>query len=120
MITRAWTVLWMSALSAAACAQAAASGDADPSLIPSIFQPESTPAHAVHRLSLFVLAITGAIFVIVFALIAYAAVRYRRRPDDDGKEPAQVYGSMPVEVAWTTVPVLIVVVLSLATARVIQ
>ena len=93
---------------------------ADPSLIPSIFRPESVPAHAIHELSLFVLAVTAGIFVVVFGLIAYATFRFRRRPDDDGREPAQIYGSNPVEVAWTTVPLLIVVVLSLATARVIQ
>ncbi|MBL9174125.1 MAG: cytochrome c oxidase subunit II [Verrucomicrobiales bacterium] len=93
---------------------------ADPNLIPSIFRPESVPAHAIHELSLFVLAVTAGIFVVVFGLIAYATFRFRRRPDDDGREPAQIYGSNPVEVAWTTVPLLIVVVLSLATARVIQ
>ena len=67
-----------------------------------------------------VLAITGVIFVVVFGLILYAIVRYRRRPDDDGREPAQVYGSTQVEVAWTVVPVLIVVVLSLTGARAID
>lgn len=92
----------------------------DPSLVPSIFSPESTPAHSISELSVFVLAITGGIFVVVFGLIAYATIRYRRRANDDGKEPPQVYGSNPVEVAWTTVPFLIVVVLSLSTARVIQ
>lgn len=93
---------------------------ADPNLIPSIFRPESVPAQAIHELSLFVLAVTAGIFVVVFGLIAYATFRFRQRPDDDGREPAQIYGSNPVEVAWTTVPLLIVVVLSLATARVIQ
>ncbi len=93
---------------------------ADPSLVPSIFRPESVPAEAIHSLSLFVLAVTGGIFVVVFGLIAYATFRFRRRDDDDGREPAQIYGSYPVEVAWTTVPLLIVVVLALATARVIQ
>jgi cytochrome c oxidase subunit 2 len=72
------------------------------------------------RLSLFVLAITGAIFVVVVSLIIYAVVRFRRRPKDDGKEPAQVYGSNPVEMAWTVVPVIIVVVLTLTTARIIH
>ena len=43
---------------------------ADPALIPSIFRPESTPAHAIHELSMLVLAITGAIFAVVFGLIA--------------------------------------------------
>jgi cytochrome c oxidase subunit 2 len=92
----------------------------DPSLFPSIFEPESVPAHQIHHLSLFVLSIALSIFLVVFGLIAYAAIRFRRRADDDGQEPPQVYGSNPVEVAWTTVPLLIVVVLALATARVIQ
>jgi cytochrome c oxidase subunit 2 len=89
-------------------------------LTTSIFAPESTPAHSIVRLSLFVLAITGTIFVVVFSLIIYAVVRFRRRPEDDGKEPAQVYGSNPVEMAWTVVPIIIVVVLTLTTARIIH
>ena len=92
----------------------------DPALIPSVFRPESTPAHSIYELSILVLAITGLIFAVVFGLIVYAIVRYRRRPDDDGGEPAQVYGSTQVELAWTVIPVLIVVVLSLTGARAID
>jgi cytochrome c oxidase subunit 2 len=36
------------------------------------------------------------------------------------REPAQVYGSTQIELAWTVIPILIVVVLFLATARVIH
>jgi cytochrome c oxidase subunit 2 len=64
--------------------------------------------------------ITGVMFVLVAGLLTYVVIRYRRRANDDGIEPAQVYGSGPVEAAWTTVPFLIVVVLTLSTARVIQ
>ena len=92
----------------------------DPKLVPSIFSPESAPAHAISNLAIFVLTITGGIFVVVAGLLLYAVVRFRRRVNDDGTEPAQVYGSGPVETAWTTVPFLIVLVLTLATARVIQ
>ena len=92
----------------------------DPSLIPSIFSPESTPAYATNQLSYFVLETTAGIFAVVFALIAYVIIRFRRRANDDGMEPPQVYGSNPVEVAWTTVPFLIVLVLALTTARVIH
>jgi cytochrome c oxidase subunit 2 len=92
----------------------------DPRLVPNMFAPESTPAHVISHLAGFVLVITGAIFVVVAGLLLYVVVRFRRRPDDDGAEPPQVYGSGPVETAWTTVPFLIVVVLSLTTARVIQ
>ena len=68
---------------------------------------------------MFVLAVTGAIFVVVFSLLVYATVKFRKRAGDEGREPAQVYGSKQVELAWTVIPVLIVVVLFLAAARVI-
>ncbi|HTY42831.1 MAG TPA: cytochrome c oxidase subunit II [Thermoanaerobaculia bacterium] len=83
----------------------------------SVFRPVSSPADAVHHYSLFVLGITGAIFAVVFTMLVVAVVRFRRRPGDDASEPPQVYGSDQVEVAWTVIPVLIVIVLSLTTAR---
>ena len=85
----------------------------------SIFSPASTPAQSIYSLSMFVLAITGGIFLVVGGLIAYAAVRFRQRPDDDGSEPPQIFGSNQIELSWTIIPVLIVVVLFLATARMI-
>ena len=84
-----------------------------------IFAPASTPANSIFGLSLFVLAVTAAIFVTVSTLLVYAVVRYRKRGGDDGQEPPQVYGSNQVELAWTVIPVLIVVALFMATTRVI-
>ncbi len=92
---------------------------ADPA-VPSIFSPASTPADSIYHLSLFVLAVTAVIFVVVFSLITYAVIRFRRRADDDGREPPQIYGSNQVELAWTVIPALVVVVLFLAAARVIH
>src|ERR1700692_2767043 len=100
-------------LAASLCSAASGPG------IPSIFKPESTPADSIYRLSIFVLAITGVIFVIVFGLIAYVITKFRVR-SDDGPEPPQVYGSNQIELAWTVIPVLIVLVLFMATARVIH
>jgi cytochrome c oxidase subunit II len=88
--------------------------------IPSIFDPHSANAESLYHLSHFVLAITGAIFVVVFSLLAYVMVKFRNRKTDAGREPTQVYGSTQIELAWTIVPILIVVVLFLATARVIH
>jgi cytochrome c oxidase subunit II len=85
-----------------------------------IFAPASTPAHSIMSLSLLVLVITALIFVVVGGLLVYAVVRFRRRASADGHEPAQVYGSTQIELAWTIIPILIVVVLFLATARVIH
>jgi cytochrome c oxidase subunit 2 len=85
-----------------------------------IFAPASTPAKSIADLSVFVLVITGIIFVVVFGLLVYAVVKFRGRATDAGREPAQVYGSTQIELAWTIIPILIVVVLFLATARVIH
>jgi cytochrome c oxidase subunit 2 len=99
---------------------ASLAGTAEPPLSPTnIFAPVSTPANTIFGLSVFVLAVTAIIFVVVFSLLAYAVVRFRKRTDDDGREPPQVYGSNQVELAWTVIPVLIVVALFMATARVI-
>src|SRR6202140_3351282 len=111
----AGVLILLSAVFLAASLCSAATGPT----IPSIFKPESTPADSIYGLSLLVLAITGVIFVIVFGLIAYAVTKFRRR-SDDGPEPPQVYGSNQIELAWTVIPVLIVLVLFMATARVIH
>ncbi len=89
---------------------------ADPST--SIFSTASTPAREVNDLSYFVLAITAAIFLGVTCLLVYALVRYRARPGD-AMEPPQVFGSVQIELAWTIIPILIIVVLFLGTARVL-
>ena len=101
-------------------AAASAAPAAPSSGLENIFAPESTPAKSIFHLSLFVLAITAVIFVVVFTLLVYAVVKFRARAGDDDREPPQVYGSNQIELSWTVIPVLIVVVLFLATARVIH
>lgn len=105
------------AAGAALLAPASLWADNRPSSIPNSFDPASTPAHQIYHLALFMLGITGGIFVVVGALLTYAVIHYRRREGDDDTEPAQIFGSTQVELAWTVVPVLIVVVMFLTTAR---
>lgn len=91
-----------------------------PQSTPSIFAPASTPATEIFGLSLFVLSITGGIFLVVGGLIAYAIIRFRDPGDkSDDREPAQIYGSTQIELAWTVIPIIITVVLVLTTARLI-
>ena len=85
----------------------------------SIFAPASTPAHSISSLGLFTLVLTAGIFIVVAGLLTYVTIRYRRRPGDDGSEPPQIFGSTQIELSWTIIPILIVTVLFLATARVI-
>ena len=85
----------------------------------SVFSSLSTPAHSITRLGYFVFAITGAIFITMSGLLIYAIVRYRERAQDPPVEPPQVFGSTEIEMAWTIIPVLIIVILFLTTAGVI-
>jgi cytochrome c oxidase subunit II len=97
----------------------------------SIFDPASPPAESIRSLSVLVLAITGFIFIAVEGILIYSIVRFRRRAAAGTPlateraggsatremEPPQVYGSKPIEIAWTAAPALVVFVLVLVSAR---
>jgi cytochrome c oxidase subunit II len=96
----------------------------------SIFDPASPPAESIRHVSVLVFAITGFIFLVVEGVLFYVVLRFRRgapphptlSPEGGGEgrvrgEPPQVYGSRPIEIAWTAAPALIVVVLILVTTR---
>jgi cytochrome c oxidase subunit 2 len=108
--------LYCLALAAAGLARAADEASSNTS----IFSPASTPAKSIYDLALLVLVVTGVIFVVVAGMLAYVSVKFRSRPSDDGKEPLQVYGSDQLELAWTVIPVLIVIVLFMTSARIIH
>lgn len=93
-------------------------GENKPSPVPNMFDPTSTPAHQELVMSMFVIGITMGILVIVGGSWLYVVFKYRSTDPSDA-EPPQVHGSPQIELAWTIVPVLIVVVLFLTTARMI-
>ena len=84
-----------------------------------IFAPAASPAHLIFGNAMFVLGLTGGIFVVVGGLMAWAVFRYRSRPGDPLIEPVQIYGSNQIELSWTVIPILLVFMLFLTTARVI-
>ena|SRR5271165_2761209 len=88
--------------------------------IADMFDPLATPADEVVKISILTLSICLAIFLVVAGLLAYTIFKFRRRPGDDASEPPQVYGSNQIEIAWTVIPLLIVFVLIMVTARVVS
>jgi cytochrome c oxidase subunit 2 len=85
----------------------------------SIFAPQASPARSIFGLSMLVLGICAIIFLIVGGLLLYTLVRFRHRRGYTVREPAQIYGSNQIELSWTVIPILIVVMLFLTTARII-
>ena len=112
--------MWRSVVLLSCCITTAAAAKPSSTSGTNIFAPESTPARSIFHLSVFVLAITGIIFAVVFTLLVYSISKFRARSANEDREPAQVYGSTQIELAWTIIPMLIVVVLFLATARVLH
>src|SRR4029453_15381123 len=90
-----------------------------PEQVTNIFKPLSTPAESISEIAWLALAVCAGIFLIVGGLLVYTTIRFRRRTPDDGAEPPQIYGSNQLELAWTVLPILIVLVLVLVTARTI-
>ena len=84
----------------------------------SMFSSASPPAHEIREVAWLVLGICAGIFVLVEGALIWSVWKFRRRDTAQG-EPVQVFGSNPIEVAWTIIPLVIVFVLALTTVRTI-
>jgi cytochrome c oxidase subunit 2 len=78
------------------------------------FDPHSPQAFAIASLFTNSLALCGAIFLLVSALVTACVVRFRAKP---GQEPRQVDGNKLLETAWTVVPIVVLIGLCAYTAR---
>jgi cytochrome c oxidase subunit 2 len=82
----------------------------------SIFNPVSPAATPIRDLFMLVFGVIGIIFVFTEGALIWSIIRYRAKGDET-KEPPQIYGSNPIEVAWTVIPIIIVFTLFLVTTR---
>lgn len=57
------------------------------------------------------------VFILVEAMLVYVIFRFRRRPGD-GK-PKQVHGNTKLEIAWTAIPAVILIIIAVPTVRTI-
>jgi cytochrome c oxidase subunit 2 len=62
----------------------------------------SASAHASDALSLFVLAVCGFFTLLIFVLIVWFSLRYRRRSEDE--VPERIEGSTLLEIIWMVLP----------------
>ncbi len=58
------------------------------------------------------------IFAVVAAVMTYAIVKFRRRPDDDSDGPP-IHGHTGLEIAWTAVPFVLVTAIAVVSAIVL-
>ena len=60
-----------------------------------------------------VLAVAAFFFFLVQGLVLFAAIKFRRRSDDEA--PKQVHGNTKLEITWTAIPALILAIVGVAT-----
>ena len=72
-------------------------------------EPHSPNAERINDSYLWVAIFTGAIFLLVQGSLLWFIVRYRRRKRPRSEDGAQIHGHTNLELAWTVVPVLILV-----------
>ena len=66
-----------------------------------------------------VFAAAAVVFVLVQGLIIWSVIRYRRRPGDSTL-PVQTHGNLILEIIWTVIPLIVVIALFFASARVLN
>jgi cytochrome c oxidase subunit 2 len=67
----------------------------------------------------FVIAICIGIFAIVAAVMVYAVVRFRARPDDPEDGPP-IHGHTGLEITWTAIPFVLVTAIAIVSAIVLS
>ena len=68
----------------------------------------STFAPKVDALYIFLLLVTAFFTALIFALIVYLGLKYRRKP---GRKPQEVHTSHALELTWSAIPFLITLVM---------
>ena len=79
------------------------------SSLPLFPEQASTFAERVDALYYYLLSVSSFFVLLIFALIFYFAVKYRRR--SEGEQTPPILGSIPLEVAWIVIPFILVMIM---------
>lgn len=82
-----------------------------PHAFPLLPQEASSLAPAVDHLFYFLSAVSVFFSALIFLLIFYFAVKYRRRSPDEPPPRHQIINNIPLEVTWTVIPMILVTIM---------
>ena len=82
-----------------------------PHAFPLFPQEASTVAPAVDHLFYFLTAVSIFFSALIFLLIFYFAVKYRRRSKDEAPPKNQIINNVPLEITWTVIPIILVAIM---------
>jgi cytochrome c oxidase subunit 2 len=112
MAFRSITILALLTMAAAVLLPYAATADNPYSSI----TPRSNVGGDIQFLYKVVFVMALIVFIGVQFGIAYTALRYRRRSDDEDR-PEQIHGNKTLEIAWTIIPAVILIVIFIPSVR---
>lgn len=82
----------------------------------SVLRPQGPSAESSLGLMKLAISIMIVVLLVVFSIAAFVMIRFRRRPGRD-EIPEQIEGSFKLEVLWTVIPLILVIVLAVPTVR---
>ncbi len=82
----------------------------------SVLRPQGPAAESSFDLMKLAITIMIVVLLIVFSIAAYVLIRFRRKPEQR-EIPEQVEGNFKLEVLWTVIPLILVVVLAVPTVK---
>lgn len=82
----------------------------------SVLRPQGPAAESSLGLMKLSITIMVVVLLIVFSIAAYVIIRFRRKPGQQ-EIPKQVEGNFKLEVLWTVIPLILVVVLAVPTVK---
>src|ERR1700751_5086836 len=81
-----------------------------------VFNPQSPQARAIFDLTIIVIVVMVIIFAVVVGIVVYALVRFPRWREGE-RDPEQGEGNKTIEIVWTAIPLAIVAILFVLSAR---
>ena len=82
-----------------------------------VFNPKGPVAEIQANVISFSAIIMAVVLIVVYVLYVFMLVKYRATKKTESYEPPHVEGSKWLEVTWTAIPIIIVIVLSVVTIR---
>jgi len=79
----------------------------EPLSTPSTLASTAAPSHDIANLPLFLIWITGGIFLVVGGILAFAPFRLRARKSDSWSRLAHAYRNSDLDLTWTVIPVMV-------------
>jgi cytochrome c oxidase subunit 2 len=83
----------------------------------SSLSPRSDVTDDIHGIYKLVFWLALVVFIGVQFAIVYTALRYRRRKED-GTRPPQIHGNKTLEIVWTIIPAIVLLVIFIPTVRI--